>query len=185
MSVLFLRSTPNADSRGKLHPHVKEVDLHNLFNGGDTIVNIAIRTTRGCGVIPIPEEAMVPSDRCYASVAFNDYDAYCRALEMDDPQNPPILRGLPVLIKLSAADMPEVPEILKRTIGLLPRPGTKTKYVKVIRLFVRVFADDRFRRTKKQTGKSKRIAVQKTEIIEDQPSPPAGPSKKRALQKAR
>jgi len=125
---------------------------------------------------------MVSSDRCYASVVFNNYKAYCRALRMDNPRNPPILHGLPILIKLSPADMPEVKEILKRTVGLFPVNGTK--YVKVIRLFVRVFADDGSRRTKRKPRKSKRITIQKTEIVED-PSPLAGPSNKGALPKPR
>jgi hypothetical protein len=123
---------------------------------------------------------MLPNDRCYASVEFKGFNAAWQALYKYDPKDAPTLHGLPVIIKLSAADMPEVTEILERTVGILP--GTRSKYVDVTCLFARLSADDRFRRTKRQTRK--RIAIQKTElVIEDQQKPLAGPSKRSAQPK--
>ena len=150
--------------------------MYELFKDSP-ILDIVIRSARGCGVTVIPDEAMGPSDRCYASIEVKGFAAAWDALHKFDPKNPPILHGLPLVIKLCAADMPEVPEMLERTMG--SQQGTKSKYVVVICLFVRLFADGGFRRTKRRT--LKRIAVEKTElVIEDQPRPLAGPSKRKA-----
>lgn len=157
-------------------------DLYHLFDGGDHLRNIIIRTTRGC-VIPTPGEAIGPSDRCYASVEIIGWKRTEEVMKNYDPKNPPVILGLPVTLALSVADMPEVAEILERTIGFVP--GKKTKYVNVIRLLARLFADDRSRRTKRLTSR-RRIAVQKTEIdIKDQPGPLAGPSRSSAKPKPR
>lgn len=155
--------------------------MYELFNGcRDTIEHLALRNTRGCGVAPISGGAITPSDRCYASVVFNDFKASNDALKSYDPNDPPIIRGLPAVIGLSPADMPDFEEILERTLGLLP--GSKIKYVDIVRLFAQMFADDRLRCTKKQIPR--RIATQKTElVIEDQPRPLAGPSRRSAQQK--
>lgn len=102
-----------------------------------------------------------------------------------NPKNPPTLHGLPVTIALSVADMPDVAEIMERTIGYVPGPGMKTKYVNVIRLLARLFADDRSRPTGKPPPR-KLITVQKTEIIaEDEPEPLVGPSRSSAKPKPR
>lgn len=156
--------------------------MYELFNGRDTIRNIVVRSARGCGVTVIPDEDMTPNDRCYASVQFNDFGPAWEALRMHDPKDPPILHGLPIIIKLSAADMPEVSEILGKTMGFLL--GTKHKCVNAIRSLARLFADGGFRRTKKRTRR--RIVAQKTElVIDDQPRALAGPSRRRTQSKRR
>ena len=81
----------------------------------------------------IPDEAMTKSDRCYASIEVKGFGATWRALNKYDPENPPKLHGLSLVVKLSAADMPEVSEILARTMASSLK--TKPKYVVVVRLF--------------------------------------------------
>lgn len=132
---IFPHKALNADSRWKLHPRTTQTELYHLFKseGGDTIQNIVIRSTRGCGVTVIPDEAMTPSDRCYASVRVKGFGATWEALNKYDPENPPMLHGLPILVKHCAADMPEVSEILERTMASLLK--AKPKYVVVVRLF--------------------------------------------------
>lgn len=125
----FPRRAPNADSRGKLHPKVTETELYDLFGGRDRSRNVIIRTTRGCGVIPIPEEDVGPRDRCYASIEVKGLN---RTKEIMDKyrKNPPKLYGLPLTLGHSPADMPEFLEILERAKGSVPE---ETEYVNVIR----------------------------------------------------
>jgi len=84
-------------------------------------------------VTVIPDEAMTSSDRCYASVEVKGFGATWRALNKYDSEDPPMLHGFPLVVKLSVADMPEVSEIMGRTMKSLL--GTKSKYVVVVRLF--------------------------------------------------
>ena len=173
--MVFPHRTPNADSKGKLHPEVTETDLYHLLDGRNDFRNITISTTRGCAVVPIPREEIGPSDRCYARVEVIGWKRTEEIVKSFDPKNPPVVHGLPITLSLSAADLPDLTEILERTIGYVP--GEKTKYVNVIRLLARLFADDRARRIK-DTVPKKRITVQKTEIdIQNQPGSLAGPSR--------
>jgi len=143
---------------GNLHPRTTPAELYELLDGRESVRNIVIRSTRGCGVV-IPDEAMTTSDRCYASVEFNGFGATWEALNKHDPKNPLILHGLPIIIKLSPADMPEVSEILERTMGYLLENKSKSK------------------RTKRRVTR-RRLAIQKTEVSEDQQRPLAGPSRR-------
>lgn len=82
----------------------------------------------------IPDKAMTLSDRCYASVEVKGFGAIWRALKKyDSEDHPPTLHGLRLVVKLSVADMPEVQEILGRTMPSLL--GTKPRYVVVVHLF--------------------------------------------------
>jgi len=156
---------------GNLHPRTTQVDLYELFKGSDDedmkVRNITIRNSRGCGAVVIPDEAMVPSDRCYASIEFIGWKTTEKVLqkyvELDKKgkniKAPPILHGFPLVVGVSPADMPDVPELLGRT-NKGPFPGTKTK------------------------GAGRKIAAQKTElVVEDQPRPLAGPSRRSAQPK--
>lgn len=168
--MLVLRRASDADPRGKLHPNVKKADLYELFNGRDNIRNITLRISRGCCAASMTEEEISPSDRCYASVEVIGWEKTEQIFANYDPKNRPIVRGLPVVIALSPADMPEVEEILKWA------KGNKTGYFNVIRLFAPLFADHGSRSTEKQ-AESKRLTAQKTEIfIEDNSSSQVGPS---------
>jgi len=162
--------------------------LYNLFrdpanpNEDLKIRSIIIRNTRGCGTVVIPDEDMVPSDRCYASIEFIGHKEASIAWHRYPKDSPPILHGFTVRIGLSPLDMPDGPELVKRFIGFFP--GDKAKYVNAVCLFARLFADDSFR----SAGQAppKRITVQKTEvIIEDEPKPLAGPSKRSAKPKSK
>ncbi|KAF9652154.1 hypothetical protein BDM02DRAFT_3109567 [Thelephora ganbajun] len=180
---------------GNLHPRVEATDVYGLFDGRDKITNIIVRTTRGCGVTTIPDEAITPSDRCYASVEFTEHAPAQRALDRYNPKNPPIVRGLPIIIAASAADMPEVGEILKRTAR--PPPETKTKTDTKERVTKERVTKGRVTKGRVTKGKvtrggvtkrgaikrgiSRRVAVQETElVIEDRPRTLAGPSKRSA-----
>lgn len=179
----FPRRAPNADSRGKLHPKVTETELYDLFGGRDRSRNVIIRTTRGCGVIPIPEEDVGPRDRCYASIEVKGLN---RTKEIMDKyrKNPPKLYGLPLTLGHSPADMPEFLEILERAKGSVPE---ETEYVNVIRSLARLFAEDRPRCTEKSIPR-RRLTIQKTlEDIEaeEQPRSLAGPSRSSAKPKPR
>lgn len=179
----FPHETPNTDLRRKLHPRTTQAELYDLFKseGGDSIRNIIIRSARGCSVTVIPDKAMTPSDRCYASVEVKGFGATWTALKKYS-EDPPILHGFPLVVKLSVADMPEVSEILGRTMASLV--GTKRKYVVVVRLFGLLFADNRFRRTKRRAPK--RLAMQKTEsVIGGQQKSLVGPSRGFAKPKRR
>ena len=114
-----------------------EVDLCNLFNGRDYIRNIIIRTSQGCGIVPIPGKDMVSRDRCYAPPEVIGLKRSEEILKCCDPMNPSVLFGLPVTLGLSPFDMPEVDEILKmaeeeKTDKILRAREKKTKYVNVI-----------------------------------------------------
>lgn len=168
--MLVLRRASDADPRGKLHPNVKEADLYHLFNGSNNIRNITIRVSRGCCTAYITEEEISPSDRCYASVEVIGWEKTEQIFANYDPKNRPMIHGLPVVIALSPADMPELGEILKWA------KENKTGYFNVVRLFAPLFADHGSRSTEEQP-KSKRITAQKTEIIgEDNTSSLVGPS---------
>lgn len=112
---------------------------------------------------------MTENDRCYASVELKGFEAAQRVWSGYDPKKPPILHGLPLVIGLSVADMPEVPDFLKQMLEEL-------EYVDVVRLFGRLFADGRLRSTEKPSTR-KRITAQKTEVFEDQRRSLAGPSR--------
>jgi len=135
VSYFSTHKTLDADWPLKLHPRTTNDDLYNLFKaeGCDTIRNIVIRSARGCGVTVIPDSAMTSRDRCYASVKVKGFGTIWRALRNYNPKNPPVLHGLPLKIALSAADMPEVSEIMERTMKYLLE--TKPKYAVTVRLF--------------------------------------------------
>ena len=160
-----------ANSRGKLHPEVKRAHLYDLFKCCDNIVNIIIRTSRGG-----------PHDRCYASVEVRGTGQVKEVLSKYS-KKPPMILGLPVILSLGAVDMPDLDDILESTLGYAQEKtrkpsGKATRYINIIRLFARLFADDRYRCTGKPTP-SKRIIRQETELdIEDQARPLVGSSRR-------
>ena len=166
--------------------------MHNLFGGRHNLGNITIRTTRGCGMTSIPEEDIGLSDRCYASVGIIGRRRALKILGDYSSRHPPLIRGLPVVLGLSPGHLPDLREIMMRTLGYVPgekkskKPkksgkskkfikSQKSKYVNVIRLFAGLFADERLRCTEKPIRRQ--IAVQRTEKFEDQTMPLAGPSR--------
>ena len=82
----------------------------------------------------IPDESMGPDDRCYASIEFKEFEAAWRVLQEGKKEPPPEVHGLPVLIKISAADMPEAEIIMERIASV---------YVEFLCFFARLFADGR------------------------------------------
>jgi hypothetical protein len=180
--VHFLQGTPSADLRGKLHPRTTRDELWNLARdiagaGDHAIQRVVIGSTRGCAVIPIPDEAMSSSDRCYGTVEFAQSRVALKVWKKCTNARP-ILHGLSILVGVSPADLPDVVEILVRTKIL--SPDTLPEYVGSIRLFAQLFADDGFRLTRRPT--SKRIAKQDTEcVIEGEPKGTRPPSEPRPL----
>lgn len=139
MLTLFLHSVLNADSRGKLHPFVKEKDIFNLFkrflgNDDEGIKSITIRTTRGCAVANIPQEVITKEDRSYATVQFAQFAAAEKALKCYRRKSPN-LHGLEVTVANNPADLPDRKAIMRRVL----QPKTKTQYVIVFYLFARPF----------------------------------------------
>lgn len=131
--------------------------MYELFDGRDNSKNAIIRTSRGCGVTPIPEKDVGPRDRCYASIEVRGFNRIKKFMD-EHRKNPLVLYGLPLALGHSAADMPEFSEILQRARGSVPG---ETEYVNVIRSPARLFADDRPRCTGGSIPR-RRLAIQKT-----------------------
>jgi len=150
---------------GNIHPRTTRIELREVIGGPDEVIrSIIIRNTRGCGVTVIPDEAMVPSDRCYATVEFKAVGPAWELVQKYKKEPAPILHGLPITFELSPADMPDVHEILTRT-GLLP-PDPKPRFAN--------------RQPRKRITKKGPVLA-----IEDAPKPLAGPSRGGAQPKSR
>jgi hypothetical protein len=126
---------------GNLHPRAKLGDLCDLFKpfGGK---NIVIRTSRGCGVLPISDEEMGPDDRCYATVNIAGIEETQQAIREYHGSKAPIVEGIPIIVTPNPVDLPEVAATVKRYFG--PPSGAEEK---------------------RTGGRTKRLAVQKTELV--------------------
>lgn len=149
---------------GNVHPRAEKAELYRLFEPFGGLHDVVIRTTRGCGITPIPKKLMVSNDRCYATVYFLDFKCFSGALKAYEKKGP-VLHGLTITVGKCPIDLPDVGEILQRTLG---SPRSKKS--------------GRKRRLKGiKKSKRRQITVERTElVIENKPKPQVGPSRRSA-----
>ena len=113
VSALLLHIALNANLRGKLHPRAKHGDLCDLFKpfGGG---NVVIRTSRGCGVLPVSDEEMGPNDRCYATINIAGIEETQQAIREFHGSKAPIVEGIPIVVTPNPVDLPEVAATIER-----------------------------------------------------------------------
>jgi len=99
---------------GNIKPTVNESILNRLFCHCGTIVRIQIRCSRGAAVTigrPIPEHIHNPArDFQHATIEFLNANAVSSALELNGFK----LHGVQLSVVLSAADLPEVKQVVRR-----------------------------------------------------------------------
>ncbi|KAG2013726.1 translation initiation factor [Coprinopsis cinerea AmutBmut pab1-1] len=101
---------------GNLQAGITETRLEAYFIEYGPIFRIQIRCSGGQAVsigTSIPGEAKGRRDRQYASIEFNDTNAARKALQ----RNGFVLDGIPLVVSLSAGDLPEVQDIVKSRHG--------------------------------------------------------------------
>lgn len=92
-------------------PNVTEAQLVDAFSHCGTVLRVIIRVSRGTAVSAYFNPATASdSDRCYATVDFKRSSAAIKALDLNGKS----LCNLPMVVCLSAADLPEVNEIMSR-----------------------------------------------------------------------
>jgi len=101
---------------GNIKPTVDEGLLYKVFSRCGTIMRIQIRCSRGGAVTigqPIPDSIHPDRDLQYATIEFlNDY-AVKKALRLHGSG----LHGTKLVVSVSAADLPEVKDIVHKHLG--------------------------------------------------------------------
>jgi RNA recognition motif-containing protein len=100
---------------GNIKPTVNESVLHQFFASCGTIIRIQIRCSRGGAVTigVIPDNIHADRDFQYATIEFMNTNAVKKALKLNGAR----LHGTPLVVSVSAADLPEVKDIVHKHLG--------------------------------------------------------------------
>ncbi|KAF9462583.1 hypothetical protein BDZ94DRAFT_1309482 [Collybia nuda] len=112
---------------GNLESSITREMLYSTFSTCGTILRIQIRCSRGQAIttgVPVPEGVRTLRDRQYATIEFKDAKASTNALRF----NGTVLEGCRIMVTVSAAELPEVQDIICARLGDIRRRqgGTST-----------------------------------------------------------